>query len=138
MFPVGFYPIGAWVMLVFFTVGCLVLYLKYRRFRGIPWTLWFGLFLIANFLDFYTTWLIVDRFGFEYEINQATRALMYAGWGYFALGKLVFWPAMAALSLLVIRSRAKPAIVLVLGMTTLLFIVGINNIVVYIRLLSRS
>lgn len=137
MFPAGFFLNGVWVMLVLFTAGYLVLYLRCRRFRAVPWTIFFGLFLIANFLDFYTTWLVIDRFGIEYEQNQAARALMYPGWRYFALGKLVLWPAVAALALLVMRFHARPAIALFLGLTTMLFVIGINNIVVYIRLLAR-
>lgn len=138
MFPPGFYPNGVWALLVLFTFGYLVIYIKYPRFRAVRWWIIFGLFYAGNFLDFYTTWLVVDRFGIEYEQNRAARALMYAGWRSFAIGKLVFWPAMATLALLAIRFLARPAIALFLGMTTMLFVASINNVVVYIRLLARS
>lgn len=139
MFPNWFYPYGYYALWGLFILGYLVLYLKCQRFRSIRcWWVVFGLFLIANALDFYTTWLVVDRFGAEYEQNQAARALMYADWRYLAIRKLVFWPAMAAIGLLVMRFLARLAIVLFLAMTTALFVASINNIVVYIRLLAGS
>lgn len=138
MFPPGFYPNGVLALFVLSTFGYLVIYIKYPRFRAVRWWIIFGLFYAGNFLDFYTTWLVADRFGFEYEANQAARTLMYEGWRYFTLGKLVLWPAVVALTLVIIRSIARPAVALLLGLTTLLFVAGINNIVVYIRLLSRS
>jgi len=138
LFPAGFYPSGVWALFILFTFSYLVIYIKYPRFRVVRWRTIFGLYYAANFLDSYSTWLIADRFGFEYEQNQGVLSLMYAGWHYFALVKLVFLPAIAAVSLIVIYRYVKPAIALFLGTTATLFIAGINNIVLYIRLLLNS